>query len=134
MSDPSAVTFEWVCSEGGANTFAGRVENDGGRVTGTTPFVPKPEEADLYSDAQFEPLITLALIVAVPVVVRYVVELAKELKGREVAVIDLTGPIPQVRVLPVGRASEVVVKAADKSVTHFPPPTSAALRRTWSRC
>ncbi|MEA5389886.1 hypothetical protein VB738_01305 [Cyanobium gracile UHCC 0139] len=121
MKDHSALTLEWVCGEGIAAAFAARVGSDGGTVTGTTAFVPEPEEADLYSDAQFDPLVVVGVVLAAGLVMRYLRELILDLKGREIAVIDLTGEAPQVRIVPVGKASLVLVKAADGSVTKFAP-------------
>lgn len=121
MHDQSTVTLEWVCSEGAAKAYAARVGNDGGKVTGTTPFVPKPEEADLYSDAEFDPLVIVGVVLASGMVLRYVRELVLDLKGREIAVVDLSGETLQVRVVPVGKASQVIEKAPDGSLTRFTP-------------
>jgi len=121
MNNQSKVTLEWVCREGTIKAFAARVGNDGGKVTGTTPFVPEPEEADLYSDAQFDPLVIVGLVLASGMVLRYVRELVLDLKGREIAVLDLSGETLQVRVVPVGKASQVIVKAPDGSLTRFAP-------------
>jgi hypothetical protein len=121
MNDQSKVTIEWVCSEGIASAFATRVGNDGGKVTGTTPFVPEPEEADLYSDAQFDPLVIVGGILASGMVLRYIRELILDLTGREIAVVDLSGQTLQVRVIPIGKASQIIVKAADGTVMRFAP-------------
>jgi hypothetical protein len=121
MNEQGPATFCWVCSEGSAKDFAAKVGSDGGTVTGTMPFVPEPEEADLYSDAQFDPLVVVGVVLATGLVLRYVRELILDLKGREIAVVDLTGETPQVRIIPVGKASLVLVKAADGSVTKFAP-------------
>ncbi len=121
MNNQSTVTLEWVCGEGTAKDYAARVGNDGGKVMGTTPFVPEPEEADLYSDAQFDPLVIVGVVLASGMVLRYVRELVLDLKGREVAIIDLSGETPQVRVVPVGKASQVILKGSDGSVTRFAP-------------
>jgi hypothetical protein len=121
MKDHSALTLEWVCGEGTPAAFAARVGTDGGTVTATTAFVPEPEEADLYSDAQFEPLVVVGVALTTGLVMRYLRELILDLKGREIAVVDLTGETPQVRIVPVGKASLVLVKAADGSVTKFAP-------------
>src|SRR5262245_5176975 len=121
MSETPMLALEWVCSEGAAKAYAGRVAEDGGKVTGTTPFVPIPEETDLYSDAQFDPLVIVAGVLASGMVVRYVRELVLDLKGREIEVIDFSGKTPQVRVVPIGKASRVIVKAADGSIKDFTP-------------
>lgn len=121
MNAQSTVSIEWVCSEGTAKAYAARVGNDGGKVIGTTPFVPKPEEADLYSDAQFDPLVIVGVVLAAGMVLRYVRELILDLKGREVAIIDLSGEITQVRVVPVGKVSQVIVKGPDGFVARFAP-------------
>lgn len=121
MDDQSTVTLEWVCSESTAKALAGRVVNDGGEVMGTTPFVPEPQEADLYSDAQFDPLVIVGVGLVSGMVLRYVRELILDLKGREIAIIDLSRETPQVRVVPVGKASQVIVKEPDGSVTRFAP-------------
>lgn len=121
MNNQSKVTLEWVCREGATRAFATRVGNDGGKVTGTAPFVPEPEEADLYSDAQFDPLVIVGLVLASGMVLRYVRELVLDLKGREIAVIDLSGKTPQVRILPVGKAAQIIIKAPDGSLTRFSP-------------
>jgi hypothetical protein len=121
MNEQGTVAFYWVCSEGSAKDFVAKVGSDGGTVTGTMPFVPEPEEADLYSDAQFDPLVVVGVVLAAGLVLRYVRELILDLKGREIAVVDLTGETPQVRIIPVGKASLVLVKAADGSVTKFAP-------------
>jgi hypothetical protein len=121
MNEQGTVTIYWVCSEGSAKDFAAKVDSDGGTVTGMMPFVPEPEEADLYSDAQFDPLVVVGVVLAAGMVLRYLRELILDLKGREIAVVDLTGETPQVRIIPVGKASLVLVKAADGSVTKFAP-------------
>ncbi|MDO8843069.1 hypothetical protein [Methylicorpusculum sp.] len=121
MNDQSMVTLEWVCSEGAAKDFAARIGNDGGKTMSMTPFEPEPEEADLYSDAQFDPLIILGVVLTSGMVLRYVRELILDLKGREIAVIDLSGDALQVRVVPIGKASQVIVKAPDGSLTRFAP-------------
>lgn len=121
MNDQTMVTLEWVCSEGAAKTFAARIGSNGGMIMGTTPFVPEPEEADLYSDAQFDPLVILGVVLASGMVLRYVRELVLDLKGREIAVIDFSGQALQVRVIPIGKASQVIVKMPDGSVTRFAP-------------
>jgi hypothetical protein len=121
MNSQSTITLQWVCSEGSAKGFATSVRKHGGEITGTTPFVPEPDEADLYSDAQFDPLVIVGVVLASGMVLRYVRELVLHLKGREIAVIDLSGSTPQVRVLPVGKASQVIVKAPGGSLTRFAP-------------
>lgn len=121
MNAQSTVPIQWICSEGSVKAFAEKVGSDGGAVTGTTAFVPEPEEADLYSDAQFDPLVIVGVVLAAGMVLRYLRELILDLKGREIAIVDLAGETPQVRVVPVGKASLVVIKAADGSVTKFAP-------------
>lgn len=96
MNDQSMVTLEWVCSEGAAKAFAARIGNDSGKTLSTTPFEPEPEEADLYSDAQFDPLVILGAVLASGMVLLYLRELILDLKGREIAVIDLSGDVLQV--------------------------------------
>ena len=119
MTTRDAVEVEWVCSEGSARSFATRVTEDGGTVLNATPFVPRPEEVDLYSDAEFDPLLVVGTTLGIGLLLRYAREIFRDLKGREVAVVDLTGPTPQVRVVPVGAASQVIVKAPDGSVATF---------------
>jgi hypothetical protein len=130
MNDQSTVTLEWVCSESTAKAYAARVGNDGGKVVGTTPFVPEPEEADLYSDAQFDPLVIVGVVLVSGMMLRYVRELILDLKGREVAIIDLSGETPQVRLVPVGKASQVIVKEPDGSVARFAPSDIDKIERS----
>ena len=115
----SLVAVEWVRSEASAELLAAQIARDGGKVLGTTPFVPAPNEADLYSDAGFEPFLVVGSLLAGTVALRYIRELIRDLKGREVAVLDLAGKTPQVRIVPIGAASQVVVKAPDGSVATF---------------
>lgn len=121
MNDQKSINFEWVCSEGNVNQYSKRVVNDGGKVINTDPFVPNPDETDLFSDAQFEPLIVVGIITSIIIVIRYIRELILDLKGREVAIIDLSMDIPQIRVIPIGKASQVIVKGNDGSVVRFSP-------------
>ena len=130
MNDQNAVAFEWVCSEPRAKAFAARLAKDGGEVRGTSPFVPEPEEADLYSDAEFDPLVVVGAVLVSAMVLRYVRELVLDLKGREIAVLDLSGETLQVRVVPIGRASQVILKAPDGSLTPFAPSEIDKIERS----
>jgi hypothetical protein len=120
MSEPTTVAVEWVCSEGLASEFGARLRADGGEVTGTEPFVPNAEEPDLHADAQLDPLVIVSTVFAFGLLMRYIRELVSDLKGREIALIDLSGEKPQLRRIRLDRkTTRVIVKAADRSVTSF---------------
>jgi hypothetical protein len=121
VTDTNTVSLEWVCSEGSARALAARVSDDGGKVLGTRAFVPGPEESDFYSDGQFDPLVVVALALGSGMVLRYVRELVLDLTGREIMIVDLAATTPQVRVIPIGQASQVIIKAANGSVMRFAP-------------
>ncbi|WP_429886352.1 hypothetical protein [Geoalkalibacter halelectricus] len=121
MSDQNSINLEWVCGEGVAKDYAARVSSDGGQVVDSVPFVPPPEEADLYSDAQFDPLVIVGAVLASGMVLRYVRELVLDLKGREIAILDFSGTKPQVRVVPVGKASQIIMKSPDGTIERFSP-------------
>lgn len=119
MNDKNTVKLEWVCSEGRVKEYTAKIAGDGGKVVGTTHFVPEPGEADLYSDAQFDPLVVVATVLTAGMVFRYLREMVLDLKGREVAIVDLSKETPQVRVVPVGKVSQVILKKPDGSVERF---------------
>lgn len=121
MGAERAIQLSWICSEGAAKQFADKVKGDGGSVERSGPFVPPPDAPDLYSDAQFEPLTVVTVALAAGVLLRYVRELVLDLKGREIAVIDVSRSSIECRRLDVGRASQVIVKAPDGSVSRFAP-------------
>ncbi len=121
MGETTTITLEWVCGEGIAKSFAKQAAEDGGQVKFTAPFVPEPEFVDLFGDAQFEPLTVVTVALATGLLLRYVKELVLDLKGREIAVIDLSGDSVVCTRLDVGRASKVILKAPDKSLTPFSP-------------
>lgn len=104
--------LDWICTEGEVPALSDRVAKDGGKVEGRAPFEPPPDEIDLHADAQFEPLTVVTALVAASLGFKLIRETIKDLRGRQVMVLDVTGNTVTSRVVPLGGADHVIIKSA----------------------
>ena len=109
--------LDWVCTNGKVAAFSDRIAGEGGEVEGKKPFEPPPDELDLYADGQFEPLMVVTALVAAALGFKLIRETIKDLRGRQVMVIDVTDDTVKSRVLPLEGVDHVIVKSASGTET-----------------
>ena len=107
--------------------FSQRVTGEGGHVEGSAPYEPPPDEIDLYPDGQFEPLTVLTVAVAASLGLKLIRETIKDLRGRQVLILDVSGDTVTSRIVPLTGVDHVIVKSAS-GVESFPAaPTTVVI-------
>ena len=104
--------LDWVCTEGDAAALSRRIAKDGGQIEGRAQFEPPPDEIDLYADAQFGPMTVVTALVAASLAFKLIRETIKDLRGRQVLILDVSGDTVTSRMVSLAGADHVIVKSA----------------------
>lgn len=81
MNESTAIPFEWAVPSSSLDASRAALAQANARVDpAARPFVPPPEERDLYVDAAFEPLLILTGVAAAGALVDLVIGSVKRVK------------------------------------------------------
>lgn len=121
-----------IATEGAAPNLARQIDEAGGSTSDVTPYEPPPDEIDLYSDAQFEPLTILTAVVSASLGLKLIREAVKDLRGREVLVLDVTEDEVTARRVPLGGADRIILRS-QTGVETFSTTQSTAIEEALLR-
>jgi hypothetical protein len=121
--------LNWIGPHGDMSKLSQRATGEGGRVEGSAPFEPPPDEIDLYPDGQFEPLTVVTVAVAVSLGLKLIRETIKDLRGRQALILEISGDTVTSRIVPLDGVDQVIIKSAS-GAEHFAVGPTTVIEET----